>query len=76
VNVRVFMRDGRLLARVINLAFQFGCSYTKMSSGRNDDGSLSATIELDGPPDALRRLNKKITALLLTEKEIIDENLL
>jgi glycine cleavage system regulatory protein len=48
--------DARLLARIINLAHRFGCSYTRLVAQRTGE-RYAATIELSGPADALRRLN-------------------
>jgi hypothetical protein len=68
-------RDGRLIARIINLAYQFGCSYSEISS-RRSSGMYTATIELSGPPDALRRLDQKVITLIANEKEPNDEDVL
>ena len=62
------MRDGRLLARIINLAHRFGCTYTRVAAQQNGD-AYAATIELHGPRDALRRLDLQLTKLLSDDKE-------
>ncbi len=62
------MRDPRLLARIINVAHRFGCDYTKLESTQND-GMYTATLDLAGPADALRRLQLHIAKLLHDDKE-------
>lgn len=59
-------RDGRVVARVVNLVHQFGCAYTELIAQKNSD-LYTATIHLNGPADALRRLQKKITTLTAHE---------
>ena len=61
--------DGRLLARIINLAHRFGCSYTRVSAQR-DGNRYAATIELSGPADALRRLDLQVRKLTSDLEEI------
>jgi len=63
----VKMRDGRLLARIINLAHRFGCSYTHVDAKAQSDGYI-ATIQLKGNPDALRRLSLQLNKLLADDK--------
>ena len=62
----MLMRDPRMVARVINLAHQFDCSYTELFA-RKTARRYVARIELQGTHDALRRLDQKITALLANE---------
>jgi len=61
--------DGRLLARIINLAHRFGCSYTEVTARRDGD-RYAATIELCGPADALRRLDLQVRKLTTDIEEI------
>ena len=63
-------RDGRLLARIINLAHRFGCSYSTLSA-QHDGANSAATIELCGPADALRRLTLAINKLITDDKETL-----
>lgn len=63
----MLVRDPRLVARVVNLAHQHGCGYTELRAAKVRD-YYRATIELEGPPRALRRLEQKITTLLLHEE--------
>jgi hypothetical protein len=62
------MNDGRLLARIINLAHRFGCSYSSVRA-RASDGRFRAAIELHGPEDALRRLQRQVNKLINDDKE-------
>lgn len=64
----VTMRDGRLLARIINLAHRFGCSYSTLAA-HHDGTHYAATIELTGPADALRRLALQVNKLITDDKE-------
>lgn len=68
MTIAVEVREGRLVARIINLAHRFGCSYENLNADRRD-GVFVATIALTGPADALRRLQPQITKLLEDEKE-------
>lgn len=61
-------RDERLVARIINLAHRFGCSYDDLLARRHDDTYVAA-IELTGPTDALRRLGAQINKLIDDDKE-------
>lgn len=62
----MLVRDPRFVARVVNLAHQLGCHYTQLTAAKTND-HYKATIELDGPPRALLRLEQKISALLAHE---------
>ena len=61
--------DGRMIARIINLAHQFNCSYHEVTA-RRENGGFTATIDLIGADDALRRLKMKLTAILSCEGEL------
>lgn len=61
-------RDERLVARIINLAHRFGCSYDDLLARRRDDAYVAA-IQLTGPADALRRLGPQINKLIDDDKE-------
>jgi len=62
------MHDPRLLARIINVAHRFGCGYTKLES-TYIGGTYVAHLDLEGPADALRRLDLHIAKLLHDDKE-------
>ena len=61
------MSDGRLLARIINLAHRFGCGYTHVQAQADGD-KYAVTIDLDGPADSLRRLKLQL------DKIVADDN--
>ena len=61
-------RDARLVVRIVNLAHRFGCWYTSLHSKREGNG-YTATIEIDGPSESLRRLDLQVNKLLLEYKE-------
>jgi hypothetical protein len=66
MTVELSMRDGRLLARLINLAHQFDCTFNAIAAyDRGDD--YSARIRFSGSDDALSRLEKKIPAIIRLE---------
>lgn len=64
----VEMHDQRLLARIINVAHRYGCAYERLES-TNNGGTWTATIDLSGPAESLRRLNLHIAKLLHDDKE-------
>lgn len=68
MKIAIETRDERLLARIINLAHRFGCSYDHLFANRCG-GAYVAAIALTGPADALRRLRSQITKLLNDDKE-------
>ena len=61
-------RDARLVVRIVNLAHRFGCWYTALHSKRTTD-TYAASIEIEGPSDAVRRLNLQVSKLILDDKE-------
>jgi glycine cleavage system regulatory protein len=60
--------DPRLVARLINLAHRFGCSYTQLSAHRTGE-RYAATIEFSGPNDALERLTLQVRKLATEHEE-------
>lgn len=60
--------DGRLLARIINLAHRFGCTYTRVASEQRGAG-YRMELAFAGPRESLRRLDAQITKLLDDDKE-------
>ena len=68
MRVELTTQDSRLVARLLNLAHRFGCSYSECSTSRNDV-AYTAAIEFTGPPDALRRLRGQVTKLITDDKE-------
>jgi glycine cleavage system regulatory protein len=62
------MHDPRLLARIINLVHRFGCSYSSVRA-RAGERAFTASIDLHGPADALRRLRAQVHKLLDDDKE-------
>jgi hypothetical protein len=64
----VAARDGRLLARIINLAHRFGCTYTRVASERSGN-AYRLELAFAGPGEALRRLDNQITKLLDDDRE-------
>ena len=65
---RLVTSDGRLLARIINLAHRFGCTYTRVASERQGV-AFHMEMAFAGPSDAVRRLDAQITKLLDDNKE-------
>ncbi|HZZ65433.1 MAG TPA: hypothetical protein VFE17_08045 [Candidatus Baltobacteraceae bacterium] len=63
----MLVRDPRFVARIVNLAHQHGCGYTELRAAKMRD-YYRATIELEGPACALRRLEQKIMSLLTNEE--------
>ena len=63
------MRDGRVLARIINLAHRFNCGYSAIDVQPAGD-AFATRIDFTGASDALRRFELQLTKLLETEKEI------
>ena len=68
MNVSLSMNDGRLLARVIQLAHRFGCTYTTVQATQHGT-AYRANLAFDGPEEALRRLEAQITKLLNDDME-------
>ncbi len=64
------MNDGRLLARIINLAHRFGCGYTHVRA-QADGQSYALTIELNGPEDSLRRLWLQLDKIVADDAQMI-----
>jgi len=69
MNAEFVMRDGRVLARIINLAHRFNCGYSAIDV-RPSNGAFAARIDFTGAADALRRFEAQLNKLLETEKEI------
>ncbi len=69
MNLTMELHDWRLLERIVGLTSRLGCRYTAMDV-RAGDTTYRATIDFDGPPDALRRLDAQLTRLLTDDKEM------
>ena len=69
MNAEFVMHDGRVLARIINLAHRFNCGYSAIDV-RPHEGAFTTRIDFTGAADALRRFHLQLTKLLETEKEI------
>lgn len=69
MRVELTTRDSRLVARLLNLAHRFGCSYRECATSLKDDEAFTGFIDFTGPPDALRRLRGQINKLIATDKE-------
>ena len=69
MNVTTELHDWRVLERIVGLTSRLGCRYTALDV-RADDAKYHASIDFDGPPDALRRLGAQLTRLLADDKEM------
>ena len=69
MNVTTDLHDWRVLERIVGLTSRLGCRYTALDVRAGDD-TYHASIDFDGPPDALRRLGAQLTRLLADDKEM------
>ena len=69
MNVTTELHDWRILERIVGLTSRHGCRYTALDV-RADAARYHASIDFDGPPEALRRLSAQLTRLLADDKEM------
>jgi acetolactate synthase regulatory subunit len=69
MNVQVQLDDWRLLERIVGLTSRLGCRYTALNVSSHAN-TYHASIDFDGPADALRRLDLQLARLLADDKEM------
>jgi len=69
VTLALVLHDWRLVERIVGLTNRLGCALTRLDLHLRDR-LYHATIDVTGPPDALRRLDAQLTRLLNDDKEM------
>jgi hypothetical protein len=67
VKVEIDAADGRVLARVINLAARIGCMVERCEMDQDEDGAR-IVAEFRGDDQQLRRLGGQLTRMLDDER--------
>ncbi|MGH7662473.1 MAG: hypothetical protein ACRENA_16335 [Vulcanimicrobiaceae bacterium] len=67
MKVEIDATDGRVLARVINLAARIGCMVERCEMAQNEDGAR-IVAEFSGDQQQLRRLGGQLSRMLDDER--------
>jgi hypothetical protein len=67
VKVEIEAEDGRVLARVINLAARIGCVVERCEMAQDEDGAR-ITASFSGDDQQLRRLGGQLSRMLSDER--------
>ena len=68
MTVRIAASDGRILARVINLAARLGCEVTRCQMAPGAQGGAEVTASFSGDELQLRRLGGQLARLVGDER--------
>jgi hypothetical protein len=69
VTSTLMLADWRDLGRILNLLHRFGCTLERLDVQRHN-GAFCASIEYNGSPDSMYRLNGQIHRVLEDAKEM------
>lgn len=67
MKVEIEAGDGRVLARVINLAARIGCTVERCEMAQDEDGAR-ITASFSGDQQQLRRLSGQLSRMLSDER--------
>ena len=67
MKVEIEAEDGRVLARVINLAARIGCTVERCEMAQNEDGAR-IVASFAGDDQQLRRLGGQLSRMLADER--------
>ena len=69
MTLALVLHDWRMLERIVGLTHRLGCSYTRVEVASRDR-LFHATIQFEGSPAQLRRLDTQLNRLLEDDKEM------